>query len=655
MNFVRQFGRTLFALFLLCACELFSSQAFAAGPPTLDVYGNLPGIEDMAISPSGKGLAIVGRMKGERRLIVLDGERKIRAGAPLGDAKIRSVQWIGEESVLLYLSSTEGLGYGFTTDKAELYGAILIPLDAGKQQMVFGKTSSIARAIFGNYGTRYIDGKWQGYFGGLELKQSADRVGYEFDHGRPALFSVDLAKNSPRKIARSASEDHWRSWLVDGNGRVAASLDISSISGGWQITNEQGTVLSSGVDRTGGVSLISFGHDGTSVIWSQEDDAAGRAHWYEVPLAGGAPAEIYADTDIKRIYTDPTNSRMLGYLEDSAQPKPTLFDPAQQAVVRKVYRAFPKLNLEIIQWTPDFSHFLVRTSGNGDSGTWYLVDMAKLSAEPVGDERPLIPPEQVGPISTVSYKAADGLELDGILTLPPGREAKNLPVILFPHGGPHSHDEAAFDWWAQAFASRGYAVFQPNFRGSTNRDTAFRRAGYGQWGRKMQTDISDGLAELAKRGIVDPRRACIVGASYGGYAALAGVTLQNGLYRCAVAVAPVSDLQERYSTENRESGGDKMVRLSLRESLGDPSNFAEVSPRRHASQADAPILLIHGKDDTVVDFHQSAAMADALKDAGKPYELVVLREEDHWLSHAATRKQMLEATMRFVQHHNPAD
>lgn len=293
--------------------------------------------------------------------------------------------------------------------------------------------------------------------------------------------------------------------------------------------------------------------------------------------------------------------------------------------------------------------------GNGDSGTYYLVDIEKLKADPVGYERPAIFPKHVGPISTIAYKATDGLDLDGILTLPPGREAKNLPVIMFPHGGPHSSDEETFDWWAQAFASRGYAVFQPNFRGSTNRSDAFRRAGYGQWGRKMQTDISDGLAELVRLGIADPKRACIMGGSYGGYAALAGVTLQQGLYRCAVAVAPVSDLKLRYNNVMRETNRDKMVKRSLQESMGDRSLFDAVSPRRFAAQADAPILLIHGKDDTVVLFAHSKKMADALSDAGKPHELVELRDEDHGLSRAKTRKQMLSEAMRFVQKYNPAD
>jgi len=146
-----------------------------------------------------------------------------------------------------------------------------------------------------------------------------------------------------------------------------------------------------------------------------------------------------------------------------------------------------------------------------------------------------------------------------------------------------------------------------------------------------------------------------MGASYGGYAALAGVTLQQGLYQCSVAVAPVSDLKLRYNNLMRETNRDKMTRRVLLESMGDQSGYDEVSPRRFAAQADAPILLIHGKDDTVVEFVHSSKMADALKDAGKPYEFVILRDEDHWLSTAETRKQMLEEAMRFVQKYNPAD
>jgi len=632
-----------------------AAPSFAREAPPLDAYGDLPGVEDMAISPSGKRFAFVARVAGERKLVITGENRKVSMVAPLEDIKIRGVFWAGDDLVWIWTSSTQSLGYGFTENKHEFSGAIVLHPGTGKADMVFKGRASLANAIFGYYGTRKVDGKWKAFFGGVELVPDAGRTGYTFDRGEPALFGVDLDSNSSRKAAPAAAEEHRWDWLVDGSGSVAATLDIAP-NGKWEIENAKGTSIVSGVDPNGHISLICFGKTAATIIYGTEDKETQTTHWYEVPLAGGGATEVFADVDVDQIYTRHNDGTLLGYLRgDGPTPKPVFFDPGHQAVLEKLYKAFAKYDLSVIDWTPSFSHFVVLTRGNGDSGTYYLVDIEKLRADPIGYERPAIYPEQVGPVSTIAYKAADGLEMDGILTLPPDREAKNLPVILFPHGGPASHDEETFDWWAQAFASRGYAVFQPNFRGSTNRGDAFRHAGDGQWGRNMQTDISDGLAELVTRGIADSKRACIMGASYGGYAALAGVTLQHGLYRCAVAVAPVSDLKDMYWTAYRERGDSKMLRRNYDRQLGDRSKFDEVSPRKHASDADVPILLIHGKDDTVVNFEQSSRMADALKDAGKPYELVVLREEDHHLSRAETRKQMLEEAVRFIQKYNPAD
>jgi len=217
-----------------------------------------------------------------------------------------------------------------------------------------------------------------------------------------------------------------------------------------------------------------------------------------------------------------------------------------------------------------------------------------------------------------------------------------------------------FDWWAQALASRGYAVLQANFRGSTGYGAEFLEAGYGEWGRKMQTDLSDGVRHLAGQGMIDPSRVCIVGGSYGGYAAMAGPTLDRGVYRCAVAVAGVSDLRRMVAHE-ADTGGrrdSEAVRYWNRfmgaERLGDRS-LDERSPARLAQQADAPILLLHGRDDTVVPIEQSRLMASALRRANKPFEFIELAGEDHWLSRAETRQKMLAETVRFLQANNPVD
>lgn len=351
---------------------------------------------------------------------------------------------------------------------------------------------------------------------------------------------------------------------------------------------------------------------------------------------------------------------IVGVSYGGARPELDYFDPVRRARFKSLVQAFPEnQTMTVAAADTAFQSVVVFSEGEGEPGAYWLVNLKDGSADRLGSAYPGVPAEQVGATRFYSYKAADGLALEGVLTLPPGREAENLPVVVLPHGGPESHDELGFDWWAQAYASRGYAVWQPNFRGSSGYGAAFTRAGHGQWGRKMQTDVSDGLAALAKDGIVNPERACVVGASYGGYAALAGVTVQQGVYRCAVSVNGVSDLTAMLYDERAQNGRESVVvrywtTFMGASRVGDPALKA-LSPAELASRADAPVLLIHGRDDTVVPLDQSRTMERALKRAGKPVELVVLAGEDHWLSKGATRKAMLEAAVAFVQKHNPAD
>ena len=204
-------------------------------------------------------------------------------------------------------------------------------------------------------------------------------------------------------------------------------------------------------------------------------------------------------------------------------------------------------------------------------------------------------------------------------------------------------------------ASRGYAVLQVNFRGSDGLGEGLLEAGYGQWGRKMQSDLSDGVRHLAAQGTIDPKRVCIVGASYGGYAALAGAAIDTGVYRCAASVGGLSDLG-RFVSWSKTRRGHDAFRYWTR-FMGAEENratvLAGISPVTHVGKVSVPVLLIHGKDDSVVPVEQSQIMAEALRKAGKLYELIVQKGEDHWLSRGDTRLQTLEATMAFVEKHNP--
>ena len=245
----------------------------------------------------------------------------------------------------------------------------------------------------------------------------------------------------------------------------------------------------------------------------------------------------------------------------------------------------------------------------------------------------------------------DKYALTAYLTVPPGAEEKNLPLVVMPHGGPEARDEPGFYWLTQFLASRGYAVVQPQFRGSTGFGKAHADAGRHQWGLRMQDDITDGVRALVDKGIADPRRVCIVGWSYGGYAALAGATFTPGMYACAVSIAGVSDLPEMVAQESRIEDGESDSFAYWRDHIGaanDPQVIAK-SPARFAGAVRAPVLLIHGVDDTVVPISQSQHMARALRASPAPSELIELPGEDHWLmTSSASRIRTLTELERFL-------
>lgn len=628
--------------------------AQTSAPLPISEFGKLPDVERATISPSGDRIAVLTTLQGKRILMAIEDQNKVLMQVAVNDMKIRDLEWVDDERILLISSQTENLGIRWTTNKGEFFVGTIIPIREGVEGgVIFGNVPKLVNVLMGEYGIRDVKGVPYGFFGAMEMERTTgSRTGYELRSSRVSLYRVNLQNLSTKKVGGVTRPGMSRSWLIGADGEVAAYLDINQESGEWALTGSGSDPIASGTNPFGAVWIVGSNYDGSGVIFGER--TAEDVTWTEVPLAGGAHTPFLDNLDIDRAYFDKRTGQIMGYLEgDGEDGSVTFNNPGHAATVEKVRKAFPNLNVRLIDWTSDLSDVIVRTRGNKDSGTYYAVDMEKLRANAFAYERLAIGPDRVGDISTFEYTASDGMKMDGILTLPPGKEAKNLPVIVLPHGGPHSHNTESFDWWAQAFASRGYAVFQPNFRGSTNRTVQFRMAGYGEWGRKMQTDKSDGLAALAEAGIVDPDRACIVGASYGGYSALAGVTLQKDIYRCAVAVAPVSDIRNMYAEDYRASGGDRTTKASLLEQLGPRDRWDAVSPLRAAGQASAPIMLIHGKDDTVVPYSHSTKMADKLKDNGKPYEMVTLDGEDHWLSLSKTRQLMLESSIRFVEKHNP--
>jgi dipeptidyl aminopeptidase/acylaminoacyl peptidase len=634
---LRIFFSAVVAWFAVCAAPAL------ADPPPLSAYGQLPQVETMSLSPSGNRVAAVAVAAEKRRLIVRDETNgQILYASEVGDAKIRGVGWAGENFVLVTLSKTTGLGVEFNGGRYELSTILAIDLTAKKSRWVLGDGAT-PRAILAMHGVRKYKDHWVGYYKAFEyVGEPVKLYRYDFETG----LSTDVA---------DGSDKYHEDWVVNGDGKVVAREEYDDLTGEWRLMSllNGRQVLMTVKSPLHDTALEGLGRTPDTVLISKPGD--GGQVFEEVSLADGSVTPLGDAEPVTGEVRD-RSGLLLGF-DLQGEPGGRFFDPVRQARFVGARKAFPGRHMRLGSHTDDLGRMIVFTDAGDDSGTFWTVDVAHGSADVIGSAYPQVTSKDVGPTRMVAYKAADGLAMEGLLTLPPGREAKGLALVVMPHGGPVAPgDRPGFDWWAQAFASRGYAVFQPNFRGTDGYGPAFREAADGEWGAKMQTDISDGVAALASQGIVDANRACIVGASYGGYAALAGVSLQHGLYRCSVAVAPVTDLKAFINWERDRHGLGEIVRW-WRHLMGvradnDPVLRA-VSPALQADKADAPVLLIHGADDTTVPIHQSQEMERALKAAGKPVEFVTLKGDDHHMSKSDTRLQMLEASVAFVLKNNP--
>jgi dipeptidyl aminopeptidase/acylaminoacyl peptidase len=476
------------------------------------------------------------------------------------------------------------------------------------------------------------------------------------NRGRLALYSSDLDRGVDKLV--DADMENANDWAVGADGRVLARSEYDPTSGRWTLkahSDEGGwrpvKVVDGLAERP---DLSGLGRDTTSVLVSQREGekftlrelAKGAATWGE-PLT----VENYG-----KILRDPGAHVLIGVAGAAGDEyRHRFFNPRDEKIWAAIVKAYPGASVRLVSWSADRKRSIVRVDSPTEGPAYALVDLDTRKASWIGQEYEGVREADIAPAEPIRFKAADGLDLSGYLTLPRGREAKNLPLVVFPHGGPASRDELGFDWWAQAMASRGYAVLQVNYRGSEGFGWSFLSAGFGEWGRKMQTDLSDGVSYLAGEGIIDPKRVCIVGASYGGYAALAGVTLQNGVYRCAASVSGPSDLGRMVRWSKRQSGVTAQrywLRFMGAENVRDDVLDA-ISPAQLAERATVPVLLIHGRDDTVVPLEQSRIMAEALERADHAPELVVLKGDDHWLSRGATRLQMLRSVVAFLEKHNP--
>ncbi len=638
---------------LLAMCLALTSVATlgvsaASAQTPLAAYAALPAIESVTVSDDGTELAYI-RREGEQTFVVVQSRAgEMLVNVNVSDRLVDYVFWVSADHVAI---RSRVLNEEFTAG-----GGYLPQVD-----IVNVRTRNVARALR-SADKGVINAAYQptrGTYRGepvlyVRTLTTEDRA-YTND-----IYRVDLETGRGRRT--ETGQEDTDSYLLRPNGDVAARIAYSpetgryrlvapNGSGGWRTVYELVALLDE-------PAVWGFAQDPDKVMVSVVEGA--QDYLMEVSLSTGEAGE---KTPLPAEAAGPfydREGRLVGMAYVGAGQDYVIFEPRLKAAWDVMKAGLAGKRLALVSYSADFQTVVVHTEGPTDAGTYYLYDARSRSVSVVGRSYPDVGAQNIGPIMVINYTAADGMELFGYLTVPQGRELKNMPLVVMPHGGPASRDDLEFNWEAQAMASRGYAVFQPQFRGSDGFGQAHLQAGYGEWGRKMQTDLSDGVRHLAAQGMIDPTKVCIVGSSYGGYAALAGVAMEPDVYRCAVSISGVSDLRAMLNSEARQMGGRESRNPTIRywnRFMGAEGSsdrlLDERSPARLVAAINDPVLLIHGRDDTVVPYQQSVIMRDAMRRAGKPVELVTLDGEDHSMSYAPTRRRMLEATIAFLEQHNP--
>ncbi len=395
---------------------------------------------------------------------------------------------------------------------------------------------------------------------------------------------------------------------------------------------------------------LGFSADG-SIAYLQVENERGPDSVVAMEVVSRKRSVVLRDEEadpLRIIYRNGT-SIPVGVMVMRDRPHTLFFDDAspEARMYRSMEAAFGGEGVFITSSTQDGNLSLIQTWSGENPGEFFVFDAVKKKASYLLGRREWLDPAKMARVHPFAISARDGLKLHGYLTLPNGRDARKLPMVVVPHGGPFGiFDAWGFDDEAQMLAAAGYAVLQVNFRGSGNYGRAFRQAGAGQWGGAMQDDVTDATRWAIEQGIADAGSICIYGASYGGYAALMGVAKEPGLYRCAAGYVGVYDLPLMFTTGDIQQRGSGET--YLKEWLGERADLAAVSPVNLATRIKAPVFLAAGGLDERAPIQHSRRMQDALAKAGVPVETLYFDTEGHGFYTEAHRREYYARLLAFL-------
>ena len=618
-------------------------------PLPLDVFYKDALIEDIELSPDGSHLLALKNVGETTVIMVLElATNKVFYPAKTDNKqfKFNWVTWGNNDRLLMSLRFDSRMYNGVKYMQTRL-----LAVDAKKtsKMITLVKPDDNADGWVSQYQDNIIS----------MTPDDPDHVLISVDREVPLHQTVYKANVNTGKLSRvkkhSASV---RSWYADraGNVRVGEHYDDKKRKVTYKVldpnTNEWTVAWEYVVFDEPGIDIAGFGNNPNELFIFT--DHKGRQALFKADLSKpGYPKELVLsdpDYDVTgRLIYSAAHKEVVGIYYNDSSSKSIFWNSEFKAFQAGLDKAMPDTTNYIASMSDDARKYILYTTNNTNPGTYYYGDRDAKTLTPIASAYPDLTEEVLVEKESRRFKARDGLELEGFLSLPKTFAGKPAATIILPHGGPMSEDGKSFDMFSTFMANRGYVVFQPNFRGSSGYGHDFMMQAVGGMGLEMQDDLEDSVKYLVEQKIADPKRVCIVGASYGGYAALMGIAKTPDLFQCAISFAGMSDLV-KMSNNFRHFLNKNTARKQFGEDRG---QLKETSPVRLVERIKVPVLLIHGKDDTVVPVVQSRDMADALKDNKKTYEYIELENGTHHLDYFPDRKQTFEAIDSFLKKYLP--
>ncbi len=646
------------SILLISACAI-STSVFAQAVEPAKAFGAREAVQQISLSPDGTKLGYIAPTKGQgNALFTVDisaGGQPRRVVVASGDPeRLNRCNWVSNARLVCTI-------YAVRRDGKTVYALtrlIAVNADATDLKLVSTRQSDDAVG-FAFSGGQVVD--WLPSEDGAVLMARnyipEARVGSLIEKKENGLGvdRIDTSSLAAKRVVKPIGDAN--QFITDGLGNVRIMGRTEVLSSGYNSTTQKyyyrpvgrdNWELLSNVDLVSGQGFDPYAVDPVENVAFGFQSKDGRQALYKRSLdAAQTDTLVFArpDVDVDGLLRLGRKQRIVGVTFATDRRQAEYFDPALSKLRTALGKALPDAPLINFQGaSADETKLLIWAGGDVNPGQYYLFDRTSKKLSPLLPKRPELSDYKLAAVKSISVRASDGTMVPSYLTLPPGSTGKNLPTIVMPHGGPGSRDEWGFDWLAQFYANRGYAVLQPNFRGSTGYgDKWFQNNGFQSW-KIAIGDVTDAGRWLVAQGIADPAKLAIVGWSYGGYAALQSGVMAPDLFKAIVAIAPVTD----FGALKDESARFVNAR-TVKAYVGSGPHIIEGSPAQNASRIKAPVLMFHGDFDRNVNVDHSKMMAGKLKSAGKANELVIFPGLDHYLEDSTARTEMLSKSDAFLR------